>query len=80
MKKYGIPLIKEFNIEYKLEKKDPDVFKLLRKLLSVIAYNIRAKIYTNKNNKKVKYYTITEKKLAFTKNDFDIDKYILKDE
>lgn len=50
IKKYGEPLFKEFNIEFKDKE---DVFLLLRKLLKVISYNINGKKYINKY-----YYTI----------------------
>ena len=76
--KYGVPLVEELEIEYEIDKKNPDVFKLLKNILDTIAYTIRSKRF--KTNGK-KYYTITEKKSKFSINELiDPDIYLLRDD
>lgn len=76
IKKYGIPLLDEFKIEYKLEKKNPNVFKLLRKLLKPISYTLTCKKY-----KEIKYYNIVDKNIKFTTNELiNIDSRLTDDD
>jgi hypothetical protein len=77
IKKYGLSLVEEFKLDYKLNKKKPEIFKLLKSILNTISYTISSKTYKSKGKK---YYSIKVKNIKFTTNELiNTDIYMLND-
>ena len=67
VKKYGVPLSEQLNIEIDIEK--INIIKILRKILISISYNLIGKKFKHSDET---YYTIKEKNNRFTtKEKFD---------